>query len=62
MFVNFAEKETNTVNAIFKDCKAVALYGGDGFDGTPKIVELNDDGVLQIELVYGDGVFVVPLE
>lgn len=63
MFVNFAEKEkTNTVNAIFKDCRAVALYGGDGFDGTPKIVELNEDGNLQLELVYGDGVFVVPLK
>ncbi|MBR5473524.1 MAG: beta-galactosidase [Clostridia bacterium] len=63
MFVNFAEKEkANTVNAVFKDCSAIALYGGDGFDGTPKIVELNEDGDCQIELAYGDGVFVVPLK
>lgn len=63
MFVNFAEKEkSNTVNAIFKDCRAVAIYGGDGFDGTPEIVQLNEEGNLKLELVYGDGVFVVPLK
>ncbi|MBR6502183.1 MAG: hypothetical protein IKT42_01960 [Clostridia bacterium] len=62
MFVNFAEREkTNTVTATFKDCGAVAIYGGDGFTGTPKIVEIADDGKLSLELKYGEGVFIVPL-
>ena len=62
MLVNFAEREkSNAVNAQFKDCGAVAIYGGKGFDGTPRIVELADDGTLALNLQYGEGVFIVPL-
>ncbi len=62
MFVNFAEKEkTNKVVASFKDCGAVAVYGGDGFSGTPEIITLPDDGKLTLELDYGEGLFIVPL-
>lgn len=62
LFVNYAEKEkTNTVTATFKDCGAVAIYGGDGFTGTPKIVEVGKDGNLSLELKYGEGVFIVPM-
>ena len=62
MFVNFANREkTNTVKATLKDCGAVAIYGGKGFTGTPKIIELADDGVLTLELQYGEGAFMVPL-
>lgn len=63
MFVNFAENngKTNTINAVFKDCGAVAIYGGEGYAGTPKIVKLDKNGNLAIELKYGEGVFVTPL-
>ena len=63
MFVNFAENngKTNTINAVFKDCGAVAIYGGEGYTGTPKIVKLDKNGNLAIELKYGEGVFVTPL-
>ena len=63
MFVNF-DRQTDVkskVDVQFKDCGAVALYGGAGFDGTPEIVELDKDGKLTIELEYGEGVFAVPL-
>ena len=63
MFVNFARESevSNKVTATFKDCGAVAIYGGDGFTGTPKIVELGKDGKFSVELKYGEGVFVVPM-
>lgn len=62
MFVNFADRENaNTVDAIFKDCKAVAIYGGEGYDGTPEIVELDEEGKLPLELKYGEGVFITPI-
>ena len=62
MFVNYAERDqTNTVEVTFKDCKKVAIYGGIGFDGTAKVVELDENGKLNFELAYGEGVFVTPL-
>ncbi len=62
MFLNWADRDdSNTVTATFKDCSSVAIYGGVGFEGTPKIVELTEDGMLTIELEYGEGVFVTPL-
>ena len=67
MFVNFAEpsKETpeiNKVEATFKDCRAVAVYGGEGYTGTPKIIELDDKGLLKLEFAYGEGAFIVPIK
>ena len=67
MFVNFAEpsKETpeiNKVEATFKDCRAVAVYGGEGYTGTPEIIELDDKGLLKLEFAYGEGLFIVPLK
>lgn len=62
MFVNFAASgSTNAVESQFKDCDALAIYGGIGFDGTPKIVELDETGKYDFNLAYGEGVFVVPL-
>lgn len=63
MFVNFgaAGSEDNVVNATFKDCKAVAVYGGAGFDGVPEVVKLDKDGNFELTLEYGEGVFAVPL-
>ncbi len=61
MLVNFADNATNKINVSFKDCRAVAVYGGKGFEGTPEIVELDENGVFTRELPYGDGVFVTPL-
>ena len=62
MFLNWAERgNSNTVTAEFKDCKSIALYGGVGFDGTPEIIKLDENGKATIELEYGEGVFVVPL-
>ncbi len=63
MFLNFARESEipNKAIATFKDCGAVAIYGGEGYTGTPKIVELDEEGKLSIELKYGEGVFVVPM-
>ena len=62
MFVNFADRDnSNTVVAKFKDCSAVAIYGGVDYSGTPKIVNLDEQGNLTLELAYGEGVFVTPI-
>lgn len=63
MFLNWADRDdANTVTASFKDCKSIAVYGGVGFEGTPEIITLNENGEAIIELEYGEGVFVTPLE
>ncbi len=63
MLVNFAEREfDNKIDLAMKDCTKLALYGGVGFDGTPKIVELDQEGKCQIDLTYGEGVFIVPIK
>lgn len=62
MLVNFTERDIdNTVELTMKNCKALALYGGNGFTGTPKVVELDNNGKCTLELAYGEGVFAVPL-
>lgn len=63
MLVNYAlkDKPTNVATITFKDCSKVAVYGGKGFDGTPQIVELDEENKYRVELPYGDGVFVVPI-
>ncbi len=63
MFVNFGAtgSENNIVNATFKDCGAIALYGGAGYTGTPEIVPLDENGNITIEFEYGEGAFVVPM-
>ena len=63
MFVNFGVNngKTNKVEAQFKDCGAVAIYGGADYSGTPEIVTLDENGKINFELEYGEGVFVVPL-
>lgn len=63
MFVNFGRNDgkVNTVNAQFKDCGAVAVYGGEGFDGTPEIIKLDKDGNFKLDFNYGEGAFIVPL-
>ena len=63
MFMNFASRnDSNAVDAVFKECSEVAIYGGENFEGTPTIVELDEDGKFTLELNYGEGVFVVPLK
>ncbi len=64
MFANFSElrDKTNKTEIIFKDCKEVAIYGGKDFNGTPKIVKLDDNGGFKLDLAYGDGVFVTPIK
>ena len=64
MFVNFGRNDgrVNTVNAQFKNCGAVAIYGGAGYSGTPRIVKLDKEGKLTFDLNYGEGVFVTPLK
>ena len=63
MFVNFGDvpEDINKVEVSFKDCKALALYGGAGFTGEPKIIELDEKGSCVLEFAYGEGAFVVPL-
>ncbi len=62
MFVNFADRSnTNTITANFKDCGAVAIYGGEDYSGTPQIVKLDEDGRFNLELNYGEGVFITPI-
>lgn len=63
MFLNWADRNDNTnkVTVEFKDCKSVALYGGADFDGTPEIIELDQDGKCTFELAYGEGKFITPI-
>ncbi len=61
MLVNFADNATNKIDVTFKDCRAVAVYGGKGYTGTPEIVELDENGKFTRELSYGEGVFVTPI-
>lgn len=62
LFHNWAERgDSNTITATFKNCKSVAIYGGVGFEGTPEIVELDENGKFELKLEYGEGVFVTPL-
>ena len=62
MFVNFADRNNgNTVAVTLRDCKAVAIYGGVDYSGTPQIVSLDEEGNLTFDLDYGEGVFVIPL-
>lgn len=64
MLVNFAENngKANSVNVTFKDCGAVAVYGGEDYSGTPEIITLDENGNFALDLAYGEGVFVVPLK
>jgi hypothetical protein len=63
MLVNYAlsDKPTNVATITFKDCSKIAIYGGKGFDGTPKIVELDEENKYRFEFEYGEGAFVVPM-
>ena len=63
MLVNYAQKDAknNIATITFKDCSKVAVYGGNGFDGTPKIIELDEENKYRVELEYGEGAFVVPI-
>ncbi len=72
MFLNWAdrdvknedgtvEKVKNIVTTKFKDCSELKVYGGVGFDGTPKTLKLDKNGEVQFELEYGEGIFVVPV-
>ncbi len=63
MFVNFGStgSENNIVNVAFKDCGAIAVYGGEGYSGTPQIIPLDETGKFSIELKYGEGAFITPL-
>lgn len=62
MLVNYAQKDKNNVATVtFKNCEKVAVYGGNGFDGTPQIVELDGENKYCVDLAYGEGVFVVPI-
>ena len=63
MLVNYALKDVanNVVTMTFKDCSKVAVYGGKGFNGTPKIIELDEENKCRFEFEYGEGAFVVPM-
>ena len=63
MLVNYSEdrENTNTATVTLKNCKKVAIYGGNNYNGTPKIVKLDDQGQFAVDLAYGEGVFVAPI-
>ena len=63
MLVNYdvKGKPNNIATVTFKDCKKIAIYGGKGFDGTPKIVDLDAENKYRFEFEYGEGAFVVPI-
>jgi len=60
MFVNFADRKGSTVTAKFRDCKSVAIYNAAKGDA-PQIVKIDKNGQLTLELEYGEGVFIIPL-
>lgn len=63
MLVNYSEdhSKTNSVNLKLKGCRRVAVYGKNGFGGTPQIVNLESDGSFKTDLTYGEGCFLIPL-
>lgn len=63
MLVNYAQRDAanNIATITFKDCEKIAIYGGKGFDGTPKIVELDEENKYRFEFQYGEGAFIVPI-
>ena len=63
MCVNYAQRDAknNVVTLTLKDCSSVAVYGRNGFDGTPEIIELDGENKCRFELEYGEGAFVVPI-
>ena len=60
MFANVADRHANNVNISLRNCTAVAIYGENGFNGTPETVKL-ENGKLNLNLEYGEGAFVVPV-
>lgn len=60
MFVNFADRKSNSVVATFRDCKAVAVYNS-AKSSEPQIVTLDPNGQVELDFNYGDGLFVIPL-
>ncbi len=62
MFVNFADRGgNNKIEATFTNCGTVAVYGGKGYNGTPKFIDLDKNGKITLNLDYGDGVFITPV-
>ena len=63
MLVNYSEdhSKTNSVNLKLKGCRRVAVYGKNGFGGTPQIVNLESNGSFKTDLTYGEGCFLIPL-
>ncbi len=62
MLLNFANRSLdNRVDLQMKNCGALAIYGGAGWSGKPRIVELDSSGRCTVDLTYGEGVFIVPL-
>lgn len=63
MLVNFSDdhQAVNKLQMEFKDCKALALYGGEDYSGEPSIITPNENGEYVIEFAYGEGAFVVPV-
>lgn len=60
MFVNFADRKSNSAKVTFRDCKSIAIYSSkNGL--TPKIVNLDKNGQVTLDFEYGDGLFVIPL-
>ncbi|MBQ2933972.1 MAG: hypothetical protein IJE02_05130 [Clostridia bacterium] len=64
MFVNIAVDNgvPNNVIAEFKDCGAIAVYGGADYSGTPEIIELDENGKVSLDFEYGEGAFIIPLK
>lgn len=60
MFANVADRHANNVNIRLRNCTAVAVYGENGFNGTPRIADVKN-GTVTLNLEYGEGAFVVPL-
>ncbi len=65
MIINYGNpEETKTCDYSVKlkgETRYIAVYGGEGFDGTPLIMRANSDNVCKLTIKPGEGKFIVPL-
>lgn len=47
--------------AVFQNAGYMGLYGGEGFDGVPQIMNADSDKICKLTIKPGEGKYIVPL-
>lgn len=65
MIINYGNPEDNETYDYSVELKGgakyIAVYGGEGYSGEPKIMKANQDGICKLTINPGEGKFIVPL-